>query len=409
MVSDILIIKKWCYFHHIMMSFDVIIIGGGPAGAVCGIGLQKRGITTCIIDKAVFPRDKLCGGMITQKAIDLLKNICPDIHPNDYITHQTNTVDFHFKDTYWTTFKTQIPFAFTERKVFDHLLINQYKKYGGTLIENTRIKEKNIEFEGNTLATDNERFQFKVLVGADGCNGIITRCRNIKRHYSFCLEGKLSKKPAGNKDFRIYFGCVQKGYGWHFPKKDHCVVGIGSSNHNKSLQNKTHSFFKELIPGNVEMIKGALIPTGQLYKIQRLPGNVITIGDAAGFSDAVTGEGLYFALLSGFYASEEIALKINLNPFTINHSYVERSEALRRNIRFSYFYSRILYHPLILNIFLNHIKIHHAFALFYLEKVMLTDQANYTNFLVRYFFRIKCNSNKKSITPTHENTAKNNV
>ena len=68
-----------------MQSYDVLIIGGGPAGAMTGIELQKKGFSTCIIDKASFPRTKLCGGLLTQKSMDLVTRHCPGLDPEDFI------------------------------------------------------------------------------------------------------------------------------------------------------------------------------------------------------------------------------------------------------------------------------------------------------------------------------------
>ena len=56
------------------MNYDVVIIGAGPAGIAAGHSIINNNISCCIIDKQVFPRNKLCAGGITQKTYELLKN-----------------------------------------------------------------------------------------------------------------------------------------------------------------------------------------------------------------------------------------------------------------------------------------------------------------------------------------------
>ena len=60
-----------------MRKFDVVIIGAGPAGSVCGYLLKKAGVSCLLIDRATFPRDKLCGGGLTPKCWKLLDELIP--------------------------------------------------------------------------------------------------------------------------------------------------------------------------------------------------------------------------------------------------------------------------------------------------------------------------------------------
>ena len=71
-----------------MRTIDVVIIGGGPAGAVCGSLLKQAGINCLVVDRATFPRDKICGGGLTPKAWRLLEHLLPDVK-YDYrpVTH----------------------------------------------------------------------------------------------------------------------------------------------------------------------------------------------------------------------------------------------------------------------------------------------------------------------------------
>ena len=60
------------------MNYDAIIVGGGPAGTAAGLALSKFNLSVCLIDKCLFPRSKVCAGIITEKTIRILKKILPE-------------------------------------------------------------------------------------------------------------------------------------------------------------------------------------------------------------------------------------------------------------------------------------------------------------------------------------------
>ena len=63
-----------------MEHFDVIIVGAGPSGVSAGLVLKRKGISCCLIDRATFPRQKNCGGLLTKKTVDLLDELgCGDV------------------------------------------------------------------------------------------------------------------------------------------------------------------------------------------------------------------------------------------------------------------------------------------------------------------------------------------
>ena len=372
-----------------MRKFDIIIIGGGPSGAICGIELQKNGFSTCIIDKSAFPREKLCGGLLTQKSIDLIQKHCPGIEQNQYIVDMSQVVDFYHKDEKINNFRTAIPYYFTDRKKFDFLLIETYKRLGGLLYENCRITKDDIDTGNETVNVKNERFSYRVLIGADGCNSVLTRKREIRRFDSFCIEGELVKKNIEEKEFRVYFGQSRNGYGWYFPKKDYYSVGIGDDNGDKTIRDKAELFFEKIAPASVCNIRGASIPSGRQVSFKKLAGNTLLIGDSAGFIDPITGEGLYYALHSGILAAESIIEAVELNPDRIKKIYQKKTSHIRSNVRSALFLQKILYYPPVLDLFMNFIKRHKSFALFYLERVISTNEFTYSNFILLYLLKYR--------------------
>jgi menaquinone-9 beta-reductase len=368
-----------------VLDYDVVIIGGGPSGSMTGISLQKKGFKSCIIDKSKFPREKLCGGLLTQKTIDFLTTNCPAINPDDFIVEKTNKVDFYTGNNKVTTLETKTEYYFTERKTFDYLLIQEYKRLGGEVFEHVRVKSDSIDLKNNVIRTANNIFKFKFVVGADGCNSVLTKKVGIKRDDYLAVEGECDRNPAHEKDFRIYLGVAKKGYGWYFPKKDYYSVGIGGDNSKGNILKQANAFFSEFGFDTVRNQKGAFIPSGKQFDFSKLHKNTIVVGDAAGFIDPITGEGLYFALLSGLFAANAIKSASVNSTKNAKRYYLSEVRSLRKNISSAFSLHKLFHYPAILRWFVRILEARKSFALFYLEKVMSTYDFDYRRLIRKYY------------------------
>ncbi|HNS17518.1 MAG TPA: NAD(P)/FAD-dependent oxidoreductase [Bacteroidales bacterium] len=363
-----------------MKSFPVIIIGGGPAGAVCGIELQRAGISTCIFDKASFPRNKVCGGLLTKKTVDLLKDYCPEIGPDEYVVEVTDSVEFYYRGEPVIRFKTRIPLYLTERTVLDDRLIKLYQRLGGTVFENTTVRSHHIDLASNTINLDTGIYHYDVLVGAYGCRSLLAKLHSIELDHCFCMEGHTDK-DSPEKTVKIYFGFVRGGYGWDFPKKDHTTVGTLEEEKGTRISGP---FFRDIIRKEVHSIQGALIPSGRKVKLKKMRQNVLLVGDAAGYTDPVTGEGIYFAFLSAKAAADSIQKAIRTGDGRYRDIYLQNTRKIRRNIRDAYLLNKILYNPFIIRHFMNYIRRHRSFALFYVEAVVSQYNYPYRSFMWHY-------------------------
>ncbi|HOW25743.1 MAG TPA: NAD(P)/FAD-dependent oxidoreductase [Bacteroidales bacterium] len=366
-----------------MIKYAVIIIGGGPAGAMCGIGLQRAGISTCIFDKAAFPRDKLCGGLLTKKTVDMIQHHCPEIKPEEYVVEETNSVAFYYQNEPIIHFSTRIPLYLTERTLLDDSLIKLYRNLGGTVFENETIRAHQIDPGSRTIHLDTGTYHYEVLIGAYGCRSLLARLHSIDPDHSFCVEGTADKVSA-EKTVTIYFGHVRSGYGWDFPKKDHSTVGTLEETKGDRISG---SFFRDIIKKDMHSIRGALIPSGRKVALKKLRQNVLLVGDAAGFTDPVTGEGIYYALLSGKIAAESVQEAIRNGNEKYLDDYLQKVRTIRKNIRDANFLKKILYHPLVLKHFMHFIRRHRSFALFYVEEMVSQYKYGYKDFLFRYLRR----------------------
>jgi flavin-dependent dehydrogenase len=165
------------------------------------------------------------------------------------------------------------------------------------------------------VKTKNTVYRAKFAIVADGAQGVIKKCVrpvDTEEEYGICV---VTEVPAKEKEIEerlgnnveLYFGIAEGGYGWIFPHKTYYSVGIGGiakefSHPKKCMLDflKKNGFF-----GKYE-IHGHKIPRGGI-KRRINSSRVLLAGDAAGFVDAFSGEGLAYAIISGQLASEVIA------------------------------------------------------------------------------------------------------
>ena len=294
-------------------STDAVIIGGGPAGSSCGIYLQHCGVSNMIIDKQSFPRDKLCAGLMTEKTYRLLSKLIKtavgtDV-PDDIFCDRSKRIKLFYKDEPLTDSTVSGLFRLVFRRGFDNYLIETYKKTGGVLYENRTVTE--YELDNNTLILDNgDTVKYKYLIGADGALSPTRKALGYKSpEYIFCTETFVPKTDDFNDNsIRIYFGYLNKGYVWVFPHGDTLCVGLGDEYRKKTEYEKVlRDFILSNGLDNTDFkIKGAFIPYGECVDQSRGYKNAVLIGDAGGFADQITGEGLYFALCTGEAAANAV-------------------------------------------------------------------------------------------------------
>ncbi len=285
-----------------MKQFDVVIIGGGPAGSSTGAMLAKKGISTLIIDKHTFPRKKLCAGGVTPQARALYDEIFGA--ENYTFSDSTDAFNIYFMEKFVLKGDSFYNLNFVKRTVFDDELLTCFKKFGGQTIEGKKAIKFDLENSVVTL-DDGEQIGYKVLVGADGATSLVRKLFNKDyKPNSFYLEAYL-KNTKDDHSVSLYAG-MGGGYGWIFPHGDTVAVGYGGP---LSRSKQNYDEFKDFVKltgfecedGDV---KGAYIPTAPVevpcYK------NVMLVGDAGGFAFPFTGEGLYFAPYTGMRASETI-------------------------------------------------------------------------------------------------------
>lgn len=296
-----------------MQHFQVIIIGGGPSGSGAGIALQKAGVQTCIIDKAKFPRQKLCGGLVTRKTKDLLNSLITD-RTEDEIW-QAVSAGGHTQLSLYNRFEKAVsveigvPYDTVYRRVYDEYFVRYYQEKGGVLMDGALPAGLDTERRQVTLASG-ETIGYDYMIAADGANSWVRHQVGLSIDKRlFCLEINVSREDFDYEGIGIYFDVIGVGYAWVFPKNDCYCIGIGST---EKPQKDTKAIFGDFLQRigvrNLEKypFQGAFVPGGGFLKKPYYGDYVLFVGDAAGFADPLTGEGLYWSMYSGMQAAEAI-------------------------------------------------------------------------------------------------------
>ena len=297
-----------------LITEDIIIVGGGPAGAYLGYCLAKKDIQATIFDDS-HPREKPCGGGISVLAIEkfpILHKIPVGKSPDNeikIISPNGKEVIIEGKKSSWSI----------SRRHLDKFLLDKAVENGAKLIE-----ERVMDFENKNdkwvLKTKNGIYKSNIIIGADGANSLI-RSKIIgpipKENLGFCY-GCFAKSEK-NEYTTIKFFKKRQGYAWCFPREDHLSIGVGMELLNsRNLKNIFEDFISFYYP-HIEIISkwGAIIPLAKdpkFFEISCCDEKWAVLGDAAGHVDPITGEGITYALWSAELACEAI-VKNNLSLF----------------------------------------------------------------------------------------------
>ena len=156
-----------------LRTIDVLIIGAGPAGTVCGSLLKQAGVECAVVDHATFPREKVCGGGLTVKAWRLLDELMPGIK---YEYRSINHMRVQFEDDKVCDFHSEYEIRMTRRTDFDYDLLKYYQSHGGELIKGSFARFEK-QADGRILVTLKSGMQFscRYLIAADGANSMVRK------------------------------------------------------------------------------------------------------------------------------------------------------------------------------------------------------------------------------------------
>ena len=291
--------------------YDLIIIGGGPAGASAGRRAGKLGLNTLLLEEKEFPRYKPCGGGLSAHAISYL-----DFElPQDIIDWEVTGVRGVFKDQMIEVHKDHRISALISRDVFDNFLLKKATETGIEVHTGEKVLSCTEKPEFVEVITEEEAYQAKFAIVAEGANGLLKTCirpADTREEYWIAVVAEIPAEEREieerlGKTVELQLGVASGGYGWIFPHKTYYSVGIGGVS--KDFPHPKESmleFLKENGFSGEYKLYGHKIPRGG-FKRKVTGSRVLLSGDAAGFVDAFSGEGLAYAIKSGQFAADVLA------------------------------------------------------------------------------------------------------
>jgi len=351
----------------VVVQFDAIVVGAGPAGATVARQLAIRGLKTLIIEKQRLPRYKSCGGALPGALSHLL-----DFNYRYAIEKMVHKVTFiSIKREFCCVSPEGMHVDLVNRSSFDLTLTEEAVKAGASLMDRTALANLTELKDYVTVTTETgEVISCKVLIGADGAKSLVAFLSGLKRPqcgFTIAAELYTDEKEVFCKygdSLHFVFGFTPEGYGWIFPKKDYLSVGIIVSRLKmagmNSIYNRFISSFSDLTKAEVRLRKGWFIPLNLGKRLLNTK-HICLVGDAASLVDPFGGEGIYYAIKSGLIAGKiipfEIAEKGYLSSFLtdeINRQIVEDFSYARMFASMFFKSPQLFYHdPQIIRLFVQ--------------------------------------------------------
>lgn len=361
-------------------QFDACVVGAGPAGSIAAERLAKEGdASVLLLDAQKFPRYKCCAAGVLWHDIEDFPEIKPVIENFNYklVTHSPSLM-------YEFSVQSGVHYLMgqTYRATLDTHLASLAKDAGADFRDNTRVtgieligdrKGIKINLHDNASDTDSEVIA-RVVIGADGVKSIVR-----KTHPDFKPWKKADLLIASELDvpmnenailetfgeehavhMYLYFHDLP-GYAWIFTKKNSVSLGMGTmleyngkTYGGKVLADTFRDYCNYLestgmIPAgaiNLDRTSYALIPCISLNKATTYGRNALLVGDAAGaFVSALSGEGIYYSMLSGKFAAQVAARSLkkdDLSPTMLGSYELAWRSRLERELNYQYFAKRYM-------------------------------------------------------------------
>ena len=298
-----------------MDSCDILIVGAGPAGTSCAWKLRNSQLKTVILDKEIFPRDKVCGGWITPPVLQEL-----EIDPDEYARCRVIQPIRGFRISLMggreveTGYGKPISYGIRRCEFDDYLL----KRCGARVLQGTPLTS--LERSGDHWLVNGE-FRTRLVVGAGGHFCPVARFRGAKARNEVSvaaqeIEFQMSENQGKQCSIRpelpeLYFCPDMKGYGWCVRKDNFLNVGLGRLDPHALPEHVTGfvNFLRE--SGKVtfdlpsHMRGHSYLLYGDLKRDVARDG-VLLVGDAAGLACSQSGEGIRPAIESGLLAARAI-------------------------------------------------------------------------------------------------------
>lgn len=349
--------------------YDVTIIGAGPSGSLLAFYLARNNFSVLLIDKKPFPRPKLCGGGISYKAYNIIKDIV-DLDSINSCAVEGAFLSYKNEDLRYVGQGSYKSYSI-HRSEFDELLLTAALNAGAEKLIPAKINEINELDDHVTLRTEEgQTINTRFLVFATGVNGTLHEKLGYtgKRQITVAFEIDIfpEKIPEPLKNNTLFdFGSVKGGYAWLFPKHDRINAGIYFHNNpkpGKYQSDQINDFLKlfDWAEGAKKSIpKGYPLPYNYDYKYYNTH-RTLLVGDAAGTVENFYGEGIFYGLSSSGIAADVLTKALRQYKRIDDYTSILKREIIT-HVKYSrataflfYRYGRFGYYNMVRNKLMNY-------------------------------------------------------
>ncbi|PIQ97935.1 MAG: geranylgeranyl reductase [Nitrospinae bacterium CG11_big_fil_rev_8_21_14_0_20_56_8] len=351
-----------------MTIYDAIVIGGGPAGAASALFLAERGHRVALLDQARFPRDKVCGEFISPAADPILQRLgilaqiesASPVRLRGVAVSSYETVGIAVDYPDHPGLASPVTSLSFPRRGFDHLLIQRARERGIEVMEGFKVTD--FIFDNNLIAGVRGRdeanasfdFRSRMVIDAGGRNAIAVRRLGLKRPAAGGMKVAFAAhwEGAAFAEPYCYMHISPPGYtGTALVARGLANVVLVVDRPPAASGNGMDEFYRCAVLGNRlrrEMLDGAQ-PAERVRTVESLAftvdppavGGLVLVGDATGFIDPFTGEGIYLSLRSAELAAGVIDEALRSGD--VSRSALARYDRLRRSeFRHKFILSKIL-------------------------------------------------------------------
>jgi len=371
-----------------MRKVKVLIVGAGPAGIAAGLQLKKVGVESLLIDRARFPRDKICGDAISGKVVDVLRKLDSSILSElekspvqcaswgvTFVAPNGKALEIPFKKDYQKE-NHHPPGFISKRFDFDQFMLEKARERGVEVLEGfdaQHFERKNEYWE--ICSAGGQCIEAGLLIIANGAHSRFARMAGIHKengHYCAAVRAYFKGVDYAHPGhfIELHFSrSFLPGYFWIFPLPGGLFnVGVGMRS-DKVSRKKIH--LRERMMQMIEedknlkkrfahaelvgKIEGFGLPLGS--KRRKISGEAyLLVGDAAALIDPFTGEGIGNAMLSGVEAAKVAAEAVrngHCNAELLQRYDENVYRRLGRELQLSYKMQQLVNYPWLFNLVVN--------------------------------------------------------
>jgi geranylgeranyl reductase family protein len=331
-------------------EYDAIVVGAGPGGSSAAYYLAVKGFNVLLLDKDVFPREKICGDGIAPRAVHSLYRL--DLR-DELEGRFKRTSGIRFYATHGGLTEVRYPMGslypdhgyVVPRSELDHILLRKAESAGAEVMLGCKVTGV-LPVEGGrcpgiAAEYNGERIEIsgRYIVGADGPSSLVGKELGLLKDDPLYLGVSVRRYMAGVEgisDFLEIYpeDAIMPSCGWIFPVDDETAnVGVGfmlyarrgrKINLNRVFEdfahNTRHAAAKLRNARPLGRLRGALLRVG-LGGAEARRANVLLVGDAASLTNPISGEGITYALESGRWAGETLAAALQSGDESLVENY----------------------------------------------------------------------------------------